>query len=268
MLRFLFSTTLIILLTILTQVGGLLFFVFRFVLYPGFPKSWKSWWISTPLFVLFYALNCAFLVPQLASLWNREPLPLIDDQVAPGTWLTTLCNRQYVDQEMAAVVYRTAEEFQKEYPGGKIIYLDANFPLIDGFPLFPHLSHNDGKKLDLAFVYSTPNGQILNQGTTWSGYGHYEGPNEGEVDQVTPCLEENPLYSFMEYLSLFPLRGGYTLDEAKTSWIIEYLVKQDQVEKIFIEPHLKTRLRVRYEKVRFHGCHSVRHDDHIHFQLR
>ncbi|MFT5619364.1 MAG: hypothetical protein ACI85I_002607, partial [Arenicella sp.] len=38
--------------------------------------------------------------------------------------------------------------------------------------------------------------------------------------------------------------------------------------KVFIEPHLKTRLGLEnYSKIRFHGCQAVRHDDHIHVQL-
>lgn len=46
------------------------------------------------------------------------------------------------------------------------------------------------------------------------------------------------------------------------------MIKNPAVRKIFLEPHLKTRLKLsKYSKIRFHGCHSVRHDDHIHLQL-
>ncbi len=34
------------------------------------------------------------------------------------------------------------------------------------------------------------------------------------------------------------------------------------------KPHLKTRLKLSSAKIRFHGCQAVRHDDHIHVQLR
>ena len=33
-------------------------------------------------------------------------------------------------------------------------------------------------------------------------------------------------------------------------------------------PHLKARLGLNSNKVRFHGCHAVRHDDHFHVQLK
>ena len=37
-------------------------------------------------------------------------------------------------------------------------------------------------------------------------------------------------------------------------------------DNIFIEPHLKNRLKIGNNRIRFHGCKAVRHDDHIHFQ--
>lgn len=48
---------------------------------------------------------------------------------------------------------------------------------------------------------------------------------------------------------------------------LQILIEDKRVEKLFIEPHLKTRLRVESPKIRFQGCRSARHDDHIHFQL-
>lgn len=42
---------------------------------------------------------------------------------------------------------------QQTEPQIRISYLDANFPFKDGFPLLPHLSHDDGRKVDIAFMY-------------------------------------------------------------------------------------------------------------------
>ena len=44
--------------------------------------------------------------------------------------------------------------------------------------------------------------------------------------------------------------------------------KNNYIEKVFIEPHLKTRLNLTSNKIRFHGCQAVRHDDHIHLQVK
>lgn len=57
------------------------------------------------------------------------------------------------------------------------------------------------------------------------------------------------------------------LEEANRYLLIE-LAKHPKVRKIFIEPHLKERLGLsQYDKIRFHGCHAVRHDDHIHIEI-
>jgi hypothetical protein len=49
--------------------------------------------------------------------------------------------------------------------------------------------------------------------------------------------------------------------------IIENILANSNVSKVFIEPHLKNRLNLNHSKIRFHGCRAVRHDDHIHFQI-
>jgi murein endopeptidase len=49
--------------------------------------------------------------------------------------------------------------------------------------------------------------------------------------------------------------------------LVEILASEKSIGKIFIEPHLKTRLKLTTPKIRFHGCRAVRHDDHIHVQL-
>jgi len=58
--------------------------------------------------------------------------------------------------------------------------LDANFPFFDGFPILPHLSHNDGNKIDIAFYYGDPSiGQYL-RGKAKSpiGYWGFERPGQ------------------------------------------------------------------------------------------
>jgi murein endopeptidase len=53
-----------------------------------------------------------------------------------------------------------------------------------------------------------------------------------------------------------------------TKLLVEVLLKFDNMEKIFIEPHLKSRLGLTNSKIRYHGCGAVRHDDHIHIQVK
>lgn len=49
---------------------------------------------------------------------------------------------------------------------------------------------------------------------------------------------------------------------------MQAFANDSRVGKIFIEKHLEERLRLSsHSKIRQAGCHSVRHDDHIHIQL-
>jgi len=47
-----------------------------------------------------------------------------------------------------------------------------------------------------------------------------------------------------------------------------FFASADATGKIFIEPHLVKRLKLASNKIRFQGCRAVRHDDHLHVQLR
>jgi len=59
-----------------------------------------------------------------------------------------------------------------------------------------------------------------------------------------------------------------TIDLDGTKELITLFVQDNAVGKIFIEPHLKARMKLNYDKVRFPGCQTVRHDDHVHIQLK
>lgn len=74
-------------------------------------------------------------------------------------------------------------------------------------------------------------------------------------------------YSFLR--KLVPQHSAaYQLDETITKKLIQRLSSDSAIRKIFLEPHLKQRWGFTNDpKVRFHGCHAVRHDDHIHIQL-
>lgn len=55
-----------------------------------------------------------------------------------------LVNRTFAVPELAAV----ARHMEARYPGTPTLVLDANFLLMDGFPLLPHLNHDDGRTPD------------------------------------------------------------------------------------------------------------------------
>ena len=143
--------------------------------------------------------------------------------------------------------------------------LEGNFPFIDGFPLLPHLSHRDGRKVDLAYFYRSTKGNaaIPHASPSWLGYFIYEQPREGEP---TPCAGRwTPLRWDFKWFQ--PQSPSWHLDEQRTASMLSWLKNQPQVYRIFIEPHLAQRLGLVGGKVRFQGCQAARHDDHIHVEV-
>jgi len=162
-----------------------------------------------------------------------------------------------------------ALKFRKKHPKIKIVYLDANFPFINGFPLPPHLSHNDGKKIDVSFVYQELSGTITNKKPSFSGYGVYEIPKYREYNQSKICIDKGYWqYDFVKFLTLGTINNKLIFSEKVTKDLLLAIVHQKEIGKVFIEPHLKNRLQLPNNKIRFQGCKAVRHDDHIHFQLK
>ncbi len=235
-------------------------------------KRWKWAYKPWPIifgFPLVYLFFTAAIVPLLAPLGGRVSLPCFGDKLSPLTIGTCICNRQYVTPQLKSVAEDAALEMSVSYNGSKLYYLDANFPFVDGFPLIPHLSHKDGKKLDLAFYYlDANNGAPLDGAPSPIGYGVYSGPVGNEPDQTKQCGKGNWQYGIMEHIVPQGNANKMHLDEKRTKELMVILGDDRRVKKMFIEPHLKQRLGLMgYAKVRFQGCHSVRHDDHVHIQL-
>ena len=171
---------------------------------------------------------------------------------------------------MKSIAMDIASDMNRKYPGTTLNYLEANFPFIDGFPLIPHLSHNDGKKLDLAFAYiSKETGLPTNDTPSPFGYGICEEPRVNETNTALLCSSQGKWqYSFLKKFMPQSRKAQFIFDSTRTKAIVNAFVAQNNIGKIFIEPHLKTRLKLSSDKIRFHGCQAVRHDDHIHVQLK
>lgn len=184
--------------------------------------------------------------------------------------MTCVLNRHYVRPDLKSSIQSAAKNISQEYPNTTISYLDANFPFCDGFPLLPHLSHNDGKKMDIAFLYKDKYGNELdNKAPSFIGYGVYEAPKKSEYNMPENCKNKGFWqYSILEKFVPQWNKNKMVFDEDRTKSLIQLLIKEPATSKIFIEPHLKTRMALNSNKVRFHGCRAVRHDDHIHLQIK
>jgi hypothetical protein len=274
LLKILLGVMLVSLLTIVTQIGGVVFLI-SILTFGLIDKKLDKKWTRVPAkFISFATLYLFFvfvIVPLAAKPFGRVPLPIFDNRnLKPGNIWTCLLNRNYVKPQLREIVYNVANSMNDKYPETTINYLDANFPFIDKFPLLPHLSHNDGKKLDLSFQYNdSRTGKITNFIPSFIGYGICEEPKDREENMPEDC--ENSgfwQYSLLRDIVSQNNKHKFTFDNNRTRYMITCLASQDRLEKIFIEPHLKTRLGLTSSKIRFHGCQAVRHDDHIHIQLK
>ena len=264
---------LIALLTLITQVGGL-FYLIALILRPLVLKRLKGKHrklVLLGLFLICYAFGSFLLVPRLAKSFGREALPIYSSEnLKPLTIMTCILNRHYVNTRLKNSLQNVAHKMEKKHPNTVISYLDANFPFYNGFPLLPHLSHNDGKKVDLAFFYKDKDGEELNKtAPSYMGYGVYEAPKKDEYNTPENCENKGYWqYSFLEKIVPQWNKDNMLFDQKRTKSLIQFLLRENSTQKIFIEPHLKGRMRLTNTKVRFHGCGAVRHDDHIHLQIR
>lgn len=265
---------LFLVLTVLTQVGGVILLL-SLLLHPYINRQViRTLWRRTAkvmTFVVLYLAATFFIVPPLARPFGRVPLPMTETGgLSPLTILTPLLNRHYVKKQLWISSFEVAEQMYQAYPGTTVNYLDASFPFLDGFPLIPHLSHNDGRKLDLAFYYSdSRTGKAVNEAPSPIGYGVNEEPLAGEANTAVFCAQRG-YWQYSLIGKLVPQGGKklYRFDAGRTRKLVATWAANDDIGKVFLEPHLKERLHLTSRKIRFHGCGAVRHDDHIHVQLK
>ena len=215
-----------------------------------------------------YLVATLLIIPKLAPIWGRETVKETE-LIQAHSFFTKLLNRNYVQPELNKVLQKVSISLNNKHQGIKLIYLDANFPFIDKFPLLPHLSHNDGKKLDLSLIYQNKKGFLTNKKQSISGYGVYVAPMNKEKSQATKCKKKGHWqYDFPKYITFGRINKDLLFSKEATKYLINELVNHASIQKVFIEPHLINRMKLNQTKIRFHGCQAVRHDDHIHIQIK
>lgn len=263
MIRFILHSIIVVLLTVLSQVGGMIYLI-SIIAIKSKKKNHRLKRVT--LFFTLYLLSTFLIVPWIAPYFGRQKIQ-DNDKIKAQFVFTKLLNRNYVTEELHESLIAIADQFHRKHPQIQLIYLDANFPFFDGFPLLPHLSHNDGKKIDISFIYKDENGEITNEKPSNSGYGIFVAPKANETNQTEACQAMGAWqYDFPKYLT-FGSQDELEVDALTTKDLIRFILNHSEVEKIFLEPHLKKRWNLNASKIRFQGCHSVRHDDHIHIQI-
>ncbi|UAX94779.1 hypothetical protein LAC81_19490 [Ensifer adhaerens] len=257
----------VVLLTLLTQIGGVVWLITV-----GLARRCKTGVFGfLALFLGVYTAGSA-LGYAVAPIFGRVSLPCFDDgtsQLKMQSPFFCVLNRQYVVPELKEAAVALSRHMDQAFPGTTTLALDANFPFFNGFPLFPHLSHSDGRKLDVAFYYQNGDGSYLDR-TTRSpiGYFAFEQPRPSSI---LPCRDREDLLTLrwdLDFLqSLWP---SLRLEESRTGEALRWLSGEGSsfgIEKIFVEPHLAQSLGVQAQSIRFQGCRAARHDDHIHMQV-
>lgn len=195
------------------------------------------------------------------SLAGLVPLPCDGSEpMAPAHPQYCRRGRVFVRPEVRDSLIEAAREMERRFPGTRMIFMDASGA--DGVvPFEPHLSHGDGRQVDISLFYVGLDGSAIHgrpPGSRPNGYGNYEPPRPGDpqpcqgVDR--PNDDRDP-----------PADRAWRLDEARSRALTEILVADERVRRILIEPHLERRWDLEGEpKLRFAGCQAARHDDHLH----
>ncbi|MBX5039605.1 hypothetical protein HJB51_05675 [Rhizobium lentis] len=269
MLCFILHALIVVILTLLTQIGGVVYLitlaVVRALRIRRFPAK-------LALFLLLYA-GATVVANLTAPTFGRVPLSCVADAGDPLVIRSPIycaLNRNYVTPELSDLARALATHMDKQFPGTVTVALDANFPFVNGFPLLPHLSHADGKKLDFAYYYKDADGAFLN-GATRSPIGYFAFEEPAAGDEL-PCAGRHDwLTTRWDFDGLQPLFPAYRIEEQRTAAAVAWLTTEGAarfgLQKIFIEPHIKNALGITDAHVRFQGCRAARHDDHIHIQV-
>jgi hypothetical protein len=253
----------VVALTLLTQIGGIVY-VTALLATRYWRRSSVSRWRRTAYVttaaLLIYTVASIAIVPPLAGLIDRERAPC-----ASTTVVGCVLNRTYLKSKPLALITELDQVMAKRFPGSGVTILEGSFPFLDGFPLPPHLSHHDGRKVDLAYFYRDASGRPITRGSPSPvGYFHYQQPRPGDRE---PCAGRFTALRW-DFGWRQPEEPAWVLDEERTRAMILWLKARPEVTRIFIEPHLADRLSVGGGKVRFQGCQAARHDDHLHVEIR
>ncbi len=195
-----------------------------------------------------------------APAFGRVALPCFGDTLRMHSVVYCGLMRNYVTPDLAQVAQDAADKVAAQYPGTITLALDGGFPFFDGMPLLPHLSHDDGQKLDLAFYYANDGRYLVGKTRSAIGYWAFETP----LDETCP-----PQWATLRWglAWLQPLWPRLDVDLARTQSLLRAVLQDHRVTKVFIEPSLAKEWDLTDAKLRFQGCRAARHDDHIHLQL-
>lgn len=241
--RALFHGIVALLLTVLTQIGGLAWLI---------ALAFRRRWIAFP--IAYAALwLAAFLA---APFLGRVALPCTGEPLRSASPLYCVMARHYVAPDLRDAAVDLAQHLDRTHPGTVTETLDAGFPF--PMPMLPHLSHDDGGQLDLA-LWWTDDG-AYRAGASPSPIGYF-----GFADGPTNCPDRRlSLRWDLDWLQ--PLLPEREPDLDRLATALSFVKDDARIGRILVEPHLAETAGVTGGTIRFQGCRAARHDDHIHIQ--
>ena len=135
---------------------------------------------------------------------------------------------------MKKAAEEVADQLAKKYPGTVLCYLDANFPFIDGYPLEPHFSHRDGKKLDISLHWKTSaDKKTIFGNPSFYGYGACAEPLPGEYDTEPICQKKGNWYRRLLKIGAeyFYDKNDFLFDELLTKEMIRLFANHNSIGK-------------------------------------
>ena len=255
-----------IVLTLLTQVGGLIVWPFWFWAFGNQTESTKQYRKTKGVGKLFgvYMLASLFVVPLIAQKTGRTRLPLYTTEtlpLGPQSILFPLLNRTYLRHHTYDALVDSVQRASKKEPDMIVRYLDGGFP----FPiitLLPHLSHIDGQRIDLAFQFKK-NDQYIDGARSPIGYWGYA------QESKERCTNNKSTYIIplrWDFKWLQPLLPDLKLDIKKNRTLFKSLASHKNVCGILVEPTLHKLLSA--PKLKTNSCDVARHDDHFHVSIK
>jgi hypothetical protein len=259
------------LLTVFTQVGGLVLWPFWAVVFSrsaGF-TPWKRRGFRFACLSGIYLLCTLLVLPLVASQTGRVRLPLFATEELPTGPLTIaypLLNRNYVRPHTRDAFTKAVRASAAKHPGMVVRYLDAGFP----FPtihLLPHISHQDGQRIDVAFQFQQ-DGEPVDRALSPIGYwgyakeSHVRSECAGKKGKIGPVK----LDLRWDFDWLQPIWPDLELNRQRNRTLFKELARDRRVCSILLEPTLHRTLAS--SKLAKNGCEVARHDDHFHLTIK
>ena len=250
--------------TSITEIGGILLWPFMAIPYYDYPKikNLQTWLYA----FFFYVVSSWLLVPIIASIFGRVPLPCFSHDNIPlqsQSTITCLLHRNYVQKHVYTEMIQIAKQMGRHFERTDIRYLSAGFP-IGMLPPFPNQIQQDGLAISMSFLWTDPSKRMSKTSPSPIGYGSHTLSTFSRSCSDTEYMKLLGFSINFRYQWLFLSWNKESfLDEKRSNTLLHYLGRNKKVTAIFLEPELHPIIAKDVEKLFKNPCSWLLHDDHF-----